>query len=194
VRDAADGEVLAEQAETLGVTTNNVAEYRGLIAGLRAAREIDPDAVVEARLDSKLVVEQMSGRWKIKNADLQVLALEARRVLPPGRVTYRWVPRSENAHADRLLNAALDGDEPSRRGAATPEALPEPIAPPSRRVRRRWSAAGRGRTRPGSPGCCLAGAQRRHIRRDLSHAADPPDRGGRRTGARRGRAGRRRLA
>ena len=134
VRDAADGEVLAEQAETLGVTTNNVAEYRGLIAGLRAAREIDPDAVVEARLDSKLVVEQMSGRWKIKNADLQTLALEARRVLPPGRVTYTWVPRSENAHADRLLNAALDGDEPSRRRAAPPEALPEPIAPPSRLV------------------------------------------------------------
>jgi ribonuclease H / adenosylcobalamin/alpha-ribazole phosphatase len=72
VRDATTGEVLAEVAATLGVTTNNVAEYRGLIAGLQAARSIDPEASVEARLDSKLVVEQMSGRWKIKNAALRI--------------------------------------------------------------------------------------------------------------------------
>jgi probable phosphoglycerate mutase len=109
VRDAMTGEVLAETAQTLGVTTNNVAEYRGLIAGLLAARDIEPDAWVEARLDSKLVVEQMSGRWKIKNAALQQLALEASRILPRTRVSYTWVPRARNAHADRLLNAALDG-------------------------------------------------------------------------------------
>lgn len=109
VRDAVTGEVLAEVAETLGVTTNNVAEYRGLIAGLQAARGIDPEALVEARLDSKLVVEQMSGRWKIKNAALRPLAVQANRILPAGRVTYTWVPRALNAHADRLLNAALDG-------------------------------------------------------------------------------------
>jgi ribonuclease H / adenosylcobalamin/alpha-ribazole phosphatase len=134
VRDATTGEVLAERAETLGVATNNVAEYRGLIAGLNAAREIEPEAVVEARLDSKLLVEQMSGRWKIKNADLQQLALQARRVLPPSRVTYTWVPRAQNAHADRLLNAALDGDGPSRRRVAAPRDVPEPTAPPSRLV------------------------------------------------------------
>jgi len=134
VRDAETGDVLAERAETLGVTTNNVAEYRGLIAGLEAARGIDPEAVVEARLDSKLVVEQMSGRWKIKNADLQPLALEARRLLPHDRVTYTWVPRAQNAHADRLLNAALDDDGPSRGPVAPPEALPEPTAPPNRLV------------------------------------------------------------
>jgi ribonuclease H / adenosylcobalamin/alpha-ribazole phosphatase len=109
VRDAVTGAVLAEVAETLGVTTNNVAEYRGLIAGLQAARRIDPEASVEARLDSRLVVEQMSGRWKIKNAGLRPLALEANRILPAGRVAYTWVPRARNAHADRLLNAALDG-------------------------------------------------------------------------------------
>ena len=134
VRDSATGDVLAEVAERLGTATNNVAEYRGLIAGLEAAREIDPEAIVEARLDSRLVVEQMSGRWKIKHADLQPLALEARRVLPHGRVTYTWVPRAQNAYADRLLNAALDGDVPSRSRILTPEALPEPTAPPNRLV------------------------------------------------------------
>ena len=138
VRDAATGEVLAEVAETLGVTTNNVAEYRGLIAGLQAARGIDPEAVVEARLDSKLVVEQMSGRWKIKNAALRPLALTASKVLPPGRVRYAWVPRAQNAHADRLLNAALDGrggddDQPSRARTAAQDA-PEPSEPQSRLV------------------------------------------------------------
>lgn len=109
MRTADAGEVLAEVAEAIGVATNNVAEYRGVLAGLHAAHQIDPDAVVEARLDSKLVVEQMSGRWKIKNAELQPLALEARRVFPPGRVTYTWVPRAQNTHADRLVNQALDG-------------------------------------------------------------------------------------
>ncbi|MBD0293473.1 MAG: reverse transcriptase-like protein [Jiangellaceae bacterium] len=108
VRDATTGEVLTELAEPLGVTTNNVAEYRGLIAGLQAARQIDPQASVEARLDSRLVVEQMSGRWKIKNRSLLQLALQARDVLPAGQVTYRWVPRQLNTHADRLLNAVLD--------------------------------------------------------------------------------------
>ncbi|SDU64626.1 bifunctional RNase H/acid phosphatase [Jiangella alkaliphila] len=109
VRDATTGEVLAEVAETIGVATNNVAEYRGLLAGLRAAGGIDPDAVVEARLDSKLVVEQLSGRWQIKNAELRSLAAEAGGVFPTGRVSYTWVPRAENAHADRLVNQALDG-------------------------------------------------------------------------------------
>jgi probable phosphoglycerate mutase len=108
VRDAVTGEVLRECAEAIGVATNNVAEYRGLLAGLRAAREIDPGARVEVRADSKLVVEQMSGRWKIKHADMRELALQAREVFPPGRVTYTWIPRERNAHADRLANEAMD--------------------------------------------------------------------------------------
>jgi probable phosphoglycerate mutase len=85
-----------------------VAEYRGLIAGLEAVRELDPSATVEARLDSKLVVEQLSGRWKVKHPDMRVLALRAREVLPPSQVTYTWVPRERNKHADRLANEALD--------------------------------------------------------------------------------------
>jgi len=108
VRDADTGEVLAERAEFIGTASNNVAEYRGLIAGLLAVRDIDADATVEARLDSKLVVEQMSGRWQIKHPAMRPLALEARRVFPPGRVTYVWVPRERNTHADRLANEALD--------------------------------------------------------------------------------------
>jgi ribonuclease H / adenosylcobalamin/alpha-ribazole phosphatase len=109
VRDADTGEVLAETAAEIGVATNNVAEYRGLIAGLRAARAIDSSAEVEVRLDSKLLVEQMSGRWKIKHQDMRALAIEARDVLPPDSVRYQWVPREQNKAADRLVNAALDG-------------------------------------------------------------------------------------
>ncbi|MBZ6112124.1 MULTISPECIES: bifunctional RNase H/acid phosphatase [Streptomyces] len=108
VLDATTGETLVEAAEYLGVVTNNVAEYRGLLAGLRAARELDPDAGVHVRMDSKLVVEQMSGRWKIKHPDMKPLATEAARVFPPGRVTYEWIPRAENKHADRLANEAMD--------------------------------------------------------------------------------------
>ncbi|MET0740086.1 MAG: bifunctional RNase H/acid phosphatase [Candidatus Nanopelagicales bacterium] len=109
VKDAETGAVLDERADVIGVASNNVAEYRGLVAGLQAARDIDPDATVEVRMDSKLVVEQMSGRWQIKHPDMRLLAREARDVLPPGRVSYVWVPRDQNKHADRLLNAALDG-------------------------------------------------------------------------------------
>ncbi|MFB6771510.1 bifunctional RNase H/acid phosphatase [Streptomyces sp. NPDC056337] len=108
VLDPATGESLVEAAEYLGVVTNNVAEYRGLLAGLRAARELDPDARVHVRMDSKLVVEQMSGRWKIKHPDMKPLAAEAARIFPPGRVTYEWIPRADNKHADRLANEAMD--------------------------------------------------------------------------------------
>ena len=125
VRDPQTGEVLAEVAESIGIATNNVAEYRGVIAGLSLAREIDPTAVVDVRLDSKLIVEQMSGRWKIKNADLKPLALQANRILPADQVSYTWVPREQNRPADRLVNQALDGDpvsfvtEPARPPAPT---------------------------------------------------------------------------
>ncbi|WP_306189339.1 bifunctional RNase H/acid phosphatase [Streptomyces sp. MK5] len=108
VRDAATGQTLSEVAEYLGVVTNNVAEYRGLLAGLRAARALDPAATVHVRMDSKLVVEQMTGRWKIKHPDLKPLAAEAARVFPPERVTYEWIPRERNKHADRLANEAMD--------------------------------------------------------------------------------------
>jgi probable phosphoglycerate mutase len=116
VRDAVSGEVLAEAAESLGVTTNNVAEYRGLIAGLTKAAEIAPDADVEARLDSKLVVEQMSGRWRIKHPDMKPLALEARKLASRfPSIRYTWIPRERNKHADRLANEAMDAAAKGRR-------------------------------------------------------------------------------
>ena len=108
LKDAATGEVIAEDGTAIGVATNNVAEYSGLIAGLKLAEEFAPDAEVEVRMDSKLVVEQMSGRWKIKHPDMKPLAMEANRLAPAG-TTYTWVPRDRNAHADRLANEALDG-------------------------------------------------------------------------------------
>ncbi|MCP3758109.1 bifunctional RNase H/acid phosphatase [Streptomyces sp. TBY4] len=108
VLDPVTGETLAERAEYIGVATNNVAEYKGLIAGLKAARELDPAAVVLVRMDSKLVVEQMSGRWKIKHPDMKPLAAEAAKVMPRAQVTYEWIPREKNKHADRLANEAMD--------------------------------------------------------------------------------------
>ncbi|MFF9085154.1 bifunctional RNase H/acid phosphatase [Streptomyces sp. NPDC014991] len=108
VCDAATGQTLAEAAEYIGVATNNVAEYRGLLAGLRAAHALDPSAPVHVRMDSKLVVEQMSGRWKIKHPAMKPLAAAARSIFPPDQVTYEWIPRERNKHADRLANEAMD--------------------------------------------------------------------------------------
>lgn len=108
VREATTGEPLAEVAEYIGVATNNVAEYRGLVAGLRAVHALDPAAMVHVRMDSKLVIEQMSGRWKIKHPDMKPLATEAKSIFPPEQVTYEWIPREQNKHADRLANEAMD--------------------------------------------------------------------------------------
>ncbi|MEU0965102.1 bifunctional RNase H/acid phosphatase [Streptomyces sp. NPDC005917] len=119
VIDAATGETLTEVAEYLGVASNNVAEYRGLLAGLRAAHDLDPDAVVHVRMDSKLVIEQMSGRWKIKHPDIKPLAMEAARLFPAERVTYEWIPREQNKHADRLANEAMDAGARGERWSAS---------------------------------------------------------------------------
>lgn len=108
VRDAETGEVLVEVAEHIGVASNNVAEYRGAIAGLSAAMDLDPDAQVEVRMDSKLVVEQLSGRWQVKHPAMKALAKQALAVWPGGLVRYTWVPRERNKDADRLANEALD--------------------------------------------------------------------------------------
>jgi ribonuclease H / adenosylcobalamin/alpha-ribazole phosphatase len=118
VRDADTGEVLAEAFDSLGTTTNNVAEYHGLIAGLRTAADLAPGADVAVRMDSKLVVEQMSGRWQIKHPALRPLAAEAQAAARRlGRITYQWVPRAQNAHADRLANQAMDeASKPSSAG------------------------------------------------------------------------------
>jgi ribonuclease HI len=109
VRDAETSKVLAAEGLPIGHATNNVAEYRGLIAGLEMVRELDPRAALEVRMDSKLVIEQMAGRWKVKHADMKALALRAAR-LRPATVTWTWVPRELNKAADALVNRALDGD------------------------------------------------------------------------------------
>lgn len=129
LRDADTGAVIATQAETIGVATNNVAEYRGLIAGLQLANEHAPEAEVEVRLDSKLIIEQMAGRWKIKHPDMRPLALEAQRTVGGRRVKWTWVPREQNKAADSLLNAALDGQ-----AAPTLD-----VERPSRKVISGWS-------------------------------------------------------
>jgi ribonuclease H / adenosylcobalamin/alpha-ribazole phosphatase len=109
IRDAQTSRVLAAEGLPIGRATNNVAEYRGLIAGLEMARELDPTAALEVRMDSRLVIEQMAGRWKIKHPDMKPLALQAAR-LRPRTVTWTWVPRELNKAADTLVNRTLDGD------------------------------------------------------------------------------------
>ncbi|MDX6207075.1 MAG: ribonuclease / adenosylcobalamin/alpha-ribazole phosphatase [Frankiales bacterium] len=102
------GEVLAEAAEAIGRATNNVAEYRGLIAGLDAALALGATQV-DVRMDSKLVVEQMSGRWQIKHPDMKPLALQAKSLVRQfDKVSFAWIPRERNKHADRLANEAMD--------------------------------------------------------------------------------------
>jgi probable phosphoglycerate mutase len=149
VREANTGEVLAERAEALGVATNNVAEYSGLIAGLQAAADLGA-VHVEVRMDSKLVVEQMCGRWQIKHPGLRPLAARAAALVRRFEsVTFDWIPRARNAHADRLANEAMDAaaGTPRRGRAAVAEEAPAsafpatsrgswepPLAPPTRLI------------------------------------------------------------
>ncbi|WP_222131843.1 bifunctional RNase H/acid phosphatase [Pseudonocardia sp. C8] len=130
VLDAAGRQVLAEVYDGLGTATNNVAEYRGLIAGLTAARDLGATEV-DARMDSKLVIEQMSGRWKIKNEALRELADTARALVSGfDHVGFTWIPRADNARADALANKAMDGESsPVVAAAAGP--APKPTAPPT---------------------------------------------------------------
>ena len=110
VKDALTNEVLFKEGKTIGITTNNVAEYSGLVAALVAAHEIDPNAQIEVRMDSKLVVEQMSGNWKIKHENMKGLVEKARNAFAQSQVKYVWVPREDNLAADTLLNIALDAE------------------------------------------------------------------------------------
>jgi ribonuclease HI len=109
VLEDADGTVLAEQGERIGRATNNVAEYRALIAGLERAAELGVTEL-EVASDSELMVRQMQGRYKVKNAALRDLWERASRLeRRVGRVRYTAVRREHNARADRLVNDALDG-------------------------------------------------------------------------------------
>lgn len=125
--------LIAERAAPLGIASNNVAEYSGLIAGLQAVLDLDLAAEqtqVQVRMDSKLVVEQMSGRWKIKHEDMRRLALQARDLhrqieWAGGRVQYEWIPREKNGAADALSNEAMDGKTVHRDALTTSAAEPE---------------------------------------------------------------------
>jgi ribonuclease H / adenosylcobalamin/alpha-ribazole phosphatase len=125
--------VLAETKQAIGRATNNVAEYRGLIAGLDDALKL---GATEAAvfLDSKLLVEQMSGRWKVKHPDLVELHAQARKLASRfDRISYAWVPRARNSHADRLANEAMD----AAAGVHDPaENSAPPVAEPARTVAR----------------------------------------------------------
>ncbi|CAM3121947.1 Bifunctional RNase H/acid phosphatase [Stackebrandtia soli] len=103
-----DDEILLERKEFLGVTTNNVAEYRGMLAGLRAAAELGAHRV-DVRMDSKLVVEQMNGNWKVRHPGLKPLQSEAATLVRGfSDVTFTWIPRAENLRADALANEAMN--------------------------------------------------------------------------------------
>jgi broad specificity phosphatase PhoE/ribonuclease HI len=173
VRDADSGEVLAEAAAGIGRASNNVAEYQGLLAGLRAALEIPEVDDVEVRMDSKLVVEQMSGRWQVKHPDMRTLRREAALLverLP--RVRFTHIPRAQNSHADRLANEAMDA---AARGEQWVRATgPAAAVPPVREgnpVGRGWQALA------GTPTALLL---LRHaqtalsVERRFSGAGDPP--------------------
>jgi len=143
IRDADTGDVIAEAAESIGHATNNVAEYRGLIAGLELYLEHTPDALLEVRMDSKLVIEQMAGRWKVKHPDMKPLAIRAQRAAPFGTI-WTWVPREQNKAADRLANLAMDaaargevydagagGSGPADPVPARPDPTPSAPEPPA---------------------------------------------------------------
>jgi ribonuclease HI len=108
VLETEDGTVLAAEGEAIGSATNNVAEYSGLIAGLRRAVELEvPD--VEVVSDSELMIKQMRGEYRVKNEALQDLHAEATRLARRlGNVEYRHVKRAHNELADKLVNDALD--------------------------------------------------------------------------------------
>jgi probable phosphoglycerate mutase len=117
VIDAASGNILREISEAVGIATNNVAEYSAVIFALEVAFEIDPAAEIVVRMDSKLVVEQMSGRWKIKHPDMLSLGARVQQLISGKNVEFVWIPREQNVLADALANKAMDG-EPAPTAAA----------------------------------------------------------------------------
>ena len=149
VRDAETGRVLAERAASVGRATNNVAEYGGLVAGLQAALDLDPTAEVEVRMDSKLVVEQMSGRWQVKHPDMQQLALQAQRL---ARQLGRGPLHLGAAGAERRGRRA--GQQRDGRQAGAPGRRRRAGRAGGRRAAERRARA---RSSPRSPTCCGTG-------------------------------------
>ena len=108
VIDQTTGMVIREIARFIGIASNNVAEYVALIAGLEAALDIDSNADIEVRMDSRLVIEQMSGRWKIKHPDMIQLGMQVQDLVRGKKVSWQWIPREQNFRADALANKAMD--------------------------------------------------------------------------------------
>ncbi|NDC19774.1 MAG: bifunctional RNase H/acid phosphatase, partial [Microbacteriaceae bacterium] len=108
--DFDSGAILAEIALFIGVATNNVAEYKAVLAAIELANEIAPEAKLLVRMDSKLVVEQMSGRWKIKNEGMQELSVLMAKAIGSRDVSFEWIPREQNSKADSLANEAMDAE------------------------------------------------------------------------------------
>ena len=108
--DFDSGIILAEIALFIGVATNNIAEYRAVLAAIELANEIAPDAKLLVRMDSKLVVEQMSGRWKIKNEGMQDMSSQMVKAIGSRQISFEWIPREKNSKADSLANEAMDAE------------------------------------------------------------------------------------
>jgi probable phosphoglycerate mutase len=108
VINADTGEVVLEISKFIGVATNNVAEYLALVAGLEGAYSLNPEARILVRMDSKLVIEQMAGRWKIKHPDMQQLGARVQKIVSGKPIRWQWIPREENSRADALANKAMD--------------------------------------------------------------------------------------
>jgi broad specificity phosphatase PhoE/ribonuclease HI len=108
VIDADTGEVVLEVSRFIGIATNNVAEYIALVAGLENSYDLNPNARILVRMDSKLVIEQMAGRWKIKHPDMQQLGARVQALVAGKQVRWQWIPREENSRADALANKAMD--------------------------------------------------------------------------------------
>lgn len=123
--------VLAETKQAIGRATNNVAEYRGLIAALDDALNLGAGEV-QVLMDSKLVIEQMSGRWRVKHPDLVELHGQARSLAAQfRRISFSWIPREQNAYADRLANEAMDAAEQTDR---RPDKVAVPVTESARKA------------------------------------------------------------
>jgi probable phosphoglycerate mutase len=106
--DSETGEILREISEYISIATNNVAEYRAVLAALKALSELPEATAITVRMDSKLVIEQLSGGWKIKHPDMQNLAAQVQSIARRLPITYQWIPREQNSKADALANLAMD--------------------------------------------------------------------------------------
>lgn len=130
VIEESSGKILREISEAVGIATNNVAEYSAVIFALEAAFEIDPAAEILIRMDSKLVVEQMSGRWKIKHPDMISLGARVQQLIAGKQVKFVWIPREENSLADALANKAMDGEPAAAAAVEFNQSAPSSIRAP----------------------------------------------------------------